>query len=139
MFFIQEPQSKLGCNNESNVKLLELQNKKFFKFYETAILIFTVYVSLIIHKHGISTLFVYYLLMLPALIFSSDLISQIEDNPSSSRCLNIRTNYVTTMFLKIFGTDYYLTQGIQLTLIKNHLYAKFYITLLAPLVIYSSL
>lgn len=120
--------------NIGNIKLEEFYYKKFFKFYEIAFIIFIAYLTLVIHHHGFMNLVVFYLFMAPSLIFTSNLLEQIENNPTSNLKFLLKKEYVT--WLSLFGVDYYMMNCFPNLILKNHLYKKLYLISIAPIIIY---
>lgn len=108
--------------------------KKHFKFYELSLMCFIAYFGLVLHKHGVDALFIYFCGIIPLIIFSATLIEQLEND-----CINLeyKLKNIYLPYLKFFGTDYYLMKNMNNKILLDHLYRKIYIMVCGPILLYS--
>lgn len=132
--------------NDINSVNLSLDNyyKKYFKFYEICFILLIAYLSLSFEKHGLLSLTLYYIFMTPSLILASLILEKLDNNIASQINIQELNNDLSKYnilpnFLTIWGVDYYLINNFPNNVIRNHIYQKFYMISLSPLIIYIAL
>lgn len=118
--------------NSSNINLDLIYYKKYFKKYEWALILVVCYISLSCKNYGLSHLVMYYLFMTLPIISCIQILNQIsvENYGEKVKSSNI-------FICNVFGVDNHLINNIPNRFVKFHLFNKFFITLLAPIIIYA--
>lgn len=133
--FTESPETKkYNSDNSSNLSLEDFYYKKYFKFYEISFLIFIAYIGLMCHKHGISYIVLYYTFSILPILTAAKILQQIEDNNQIFK-INL-SNKLTKYYF--FSVDFLIINSMPKYIVKNHIYRKFYMCLLGPMVVFLS-